>query len=102
VRGLTLRLRVEIGGAPADVGRLSTRMITTAEDGRAEATFRAPPPTFATDTLVSVVVTPVGSDAASAVPRVVAILLLAKGRARASTGLAGEPVGTISGLHCAA
>jgi PKD repeat protein len=79
---VTLRVETYIGGAPADVGVLSTKVATTDTTGVARLTYRAPAAPSAavtSDTLVTVVVTPVGSDYAGATPRDVQIRLARPG-----------------------
>jgi PKD repeat protein len=82
VRDLTLTLAISVGGVSADFGTLSTRSVVTGTNGRAEAVYTAPPPpleSIDTGTVVSIVVTPVGSDYATALPRFVSIRLLPPG-----------------------
>jgi hypothetical protein len=42
--GLAVRLDILVQGAPTEYGRLSSRTIMTGSDGRAHATYTAPPP----------------------------------------------------------
>jgi PKD repeat protein len=82
VSGLAMRVDTSVGGALADFGRLSTHTASTGSDGKATVTYYAPsaPPATATnDTTVSVVVTPIGSNYANALPRTVQIHLMRPG-----------------------
>jgi PKD repeat protein len=82
VNGLAMRVDTSVGGALADFGRLSTHTASTGSDGRATVTYyapAAPPATATTDTLVNVVVTPIGSNYANALPRTVEIRLMRPG-----------------------
>jgi PKD repeat protein len=82
VSGLAMRVDTAVGGALADFGKLSTHTASTGSDGKATVTYYAPaaPPATATnDALVNVVVTPIGSNYANAVPRTVEIRLMRPG-----------------------
>jgi hypothetical protein len=79
VRGLNLTVEVD-GDEPAvDSGRLSQRAVTTDDSGQASVFYTAPrsalgtPPAART---VGIIVTPVGTNYASALPRAVLIRLL--------------------------
>lgn len=70
---LTVRAETYVGGVPVDFGVLSTKVanIDTAT-GEVRFTYRAPsapPPTQPSDTLVTIVVTPVGDNYAGTVSR---------------------------------
>ncbi len=82
VRNLTLNLAMAIGGVLADFGTLSTRSVVTGSNGRAEALYTAPPPPVESidpGVVVTILVTPVGADYATALPRTVNIRLLPPG-----------------------
>lgn len=78
VRGLSLRLETMVGTVVADVGALSARTVSTNNDGRASAIFVSPPPpppTAGTDNVISILVTPIGSNYQNTVPRFVDVRL---------------------------
>jgi PKD repeat protein len=80
--GVTLRAETAVGGALVDFGTLSSRTVSTGADGRASITYVAPPPPPATvtaDAVVTVLVTPVGSDFANSLTRSVLIRLARPG-----------------------
>jgi PKD repeat protein len=82
IRDLILRLEILVGGVLADFGLLSARTVVTGADGRATATYTAPPPppeSVDTLTIVTVMATPIGSNFANAVPRSVNIRLVPPG-----------------------
>ncbi|MEO7191249.1 MAG: PKD domain-containing protein, partial [Vicinamibacterales bacterium] len=82
IRGLTLRAETVIGGQPTDIGTLSSKTISTNSDGKAVLTYRsptAPPPSQNTDTVVTVMVTPVSNNYAGSLPRQVEIRLARPG-----------------------
>ena len=65
VRGLSLRLETAVGSVVVDVGTLSARTVTTNNDGRASAIFVSPPPpppTAGSDSVINIIVTPVGTN----------------------------------------
>src|SRR5215203_4634994 len=70
IPSLQLRLDMAVNGALQDFGALSTRTLFTDANGRATATYTAPPaPTFGASIVtdrVTFVVTPVGSNAQNA------------------------------------
>lgn len=75
---VTLRADIYVGGVPVDFGVLSTKVVSTGTNGVAVFTYRAPaapPPSVEADTVVTIVVTPVGTDYAGSVPRQVQIRL---------------------------
>lgn len=81
-RNLPLRLEIVVNGVPADYGRLSARALSTGTDGRATATYTAPPAPLEsvdTGTVVTIVATPTGTDYANATGRQVAIRLYPPG-----------------------
>ncbi|HWB17876.1 MAG TPA: PKD domain-containing protein [Vicinamibacterales bacterium] len=82
VSGLDMRVDTSVDGQLADFGRLSTHSASTGTDGKATVTYyapAAPPATATSDTTVGVVVTPIGSNYANALPRTVAIHLMRPG-----------------------
>jgi len=79
VRSLRINVDVEGDDLAVDSGRLSHRMVTTDEDGEASLSYTAPRgPTGAAAAArtVAVVLTPVGTNFANAVPRSVLIRLV--------------------------
>jgi PKD repeat protein len=81
-RGVTIRAEIVVGGAAFDYGRLSTRTVTTADDGIARLTYTAPPPLpepVDTFTIVTLALTPVGVDFAGSTERFVEIRLVPDG-----------------------
>ncbi len=82
VRALALRVEMYANGVLQDFGTLSSRTVVTGDDGRARLTYTAPPrPLEAVGfgTLLTLAVTPVGSDYRSAVPRQVDIRVIPEG-----------------------
>lgn len=64
-RGVAVRLMMSVSGQAVDFGTLSTKTTTTGDDGRARVTYTAPPKpveAVGTGTVVTILVTPVGSD----------------------------------------
>ena len=79
VRGLSLRADLSVNGLRADFGLLSSRSLSTAGDGRATVVYLAPgppPPTAIDDNIVTVSITPIGTDFTSATVRSVQIRLV--------------------------
>src|SRR5688572_18230321 len=90
--GVPLRVDVmvpgEDGPVVADHGKLSDRWPTTGSDGKALVIYQAPPqpaPTVTEDTTITLRVTPIGSNYANSVPRVVQVRLLRPGSIRPPT-----------------
>ena len=90
--GVPLRVDImvpgENGPVVADYGTLSDKWPTTGSDGRAVVIYQAPPqppPTVTSDTTVTLRVTPIGTNFASSVPRVVEVRLLRPGVIRPPT-----------------
>jgi len=82
VSGISLRAEMAVGQSIVDFGTLSSRTVSTGSDGRAVITYTAPPPpppTVTSDTIVTVLVTPVGSNFANAQTRSVLIRLARPG-----------------------
>jgi hypothetical protein len=76
--GIAARADILVDGVPREFGRLSMRELTTGLDGRASVVYTAPPPVdgVATETIVTVAITPSTGDARSHVPRTVDIKLV--------------------------
>ncbi len=84
------RLRVDTGvnGLLVDFGTLSSRTAVTGADGQARITYTAPPTSLsATEQLVDIVVTPIGSDFNSTVARTVRLRLVPQGVVLPPAGL---------------
>jgi chitodextrinase len=82
LRNLSLRTEIEVGGVLADFGSLSARSLVTGSDGRASAVYTAPPSTRSpvdNGTIVTIVVTPIGSDFGNASSRSASIRLVPPG-----------------------
>jgi chitodextrinase len=82
LRNLSLRAEIEVGGLRADYGSLSARNLVTGNDGRASLVYTAPPaPAVAVDggMVVTIAVTPVGTDFANSSTRAVFIRLVPPG-----------------------
>jgi PKD repeat protein len=82
IRNLALRSEINVDGVFADFGSLSARNIVTGSDGRATLVYTAPaaPPVSAdTNTVVNIVVTPIGSDFNNSSPRLASIRLVPPG-----------------------
>ena len=77
---VTLRLQTRFDGVLRDFGQLSARTLVTGQDGRALATYTAPlGGSVDTGAQVEILVTPVGDNYASAVPRSLTIRLVPSG-----------------------
>jgi PKD repeat protein len=82
VKNLPVHLDVSFDGTIADVGSLSSKDVVTGSDGRATVSYTAPPASFGsgnTINLVTLLVTPVGSDYGGSSPRSVNIRLVPPG-----------------------
>ncbi len=91
VRNLALRAEIYYRSALVDYGTLSpSRNIVTGSDGKAVVTYTPPPaPAHATDTgdnVVTILITPLGTDYGNAIPRQVQIRLVPPGVIVAPTG----------------
>lgn len=76
--GVTMRVET----TPYDIGTLSSKIVSTGADGRATLTYRAPaapPPSVQQDTVVEILVTPVGTNYSAAWARSVLIRLARPG-----------------------
>jgi PKD repeat protein len=83
LRSLSLRTDIFVGGVHTDFGTLSARSVVTDSNGRATLIYTAPAapagPAVDTNTTVNIVATPLGTDFANEVPRLVTIRLLPVG-----------------------
>ena len=82
VKNLPVHLDISSGSAIADIGALSSKDLVTGSDGRASASYTSPPTSAASGGTVNVVtllVTPVGSDYAGSTQRSVNIRLVPPG-----------------------
>ncbi len=80
IPNVSLRLQTRFGGVLQDLGQLSARTLVTGQDGRALATYTAPlGGSVDGEAQVELLVTPVGENFASAVPRTLAIRLVPSG-----------------------
>jgi PKD repeat protein len=80
-RGVNLRVDMMVGGMMADFGRLSARTVTTGDDGVARLTYTSPPavPNLDAGTVVTLLVTPLGTDYRNSIERQVDIRVIPKG-----------------------
>jgi PKD repeat protein len=80
LRNLSLRTDIFVGGVHTDFGSLSARSVVTGADGRATLVYTAPAspagPSVDANTTVNIVATPIGTDFANEVSRLVTIRLL--------------------------
>ena len=80
VANVTLRLQIRYAGTLQDFGQLSARTLVTGLDGKALATYTAPlGGSVDTGSAVDILVTPVGDNYASALPRSLSIRLVPAG-----------------------
>lgn len=82
VRGLSVRLDMLVGNFVVDFGTLSARTVVTGDDGRARATYTAPPrpaESVGFGTTVTLVATPIGGDYRGEVIRQVDIRVVPPG-----------------------
>jgi chitodextrinase len=82
VGGLGLRAETYVNGQQTDLGVLSSKSVSTGSDGRAILTYRAPAPpspSQTSDIVVTLAVTPVGTNYAGAVARFIEIRLARPG-----------------------
>lgn len=74
--GTSLRADIFVGGVIQDFGQLSARTLVTGADGKASAIYTAPAAVAGAGiSVVSILVTPIGTDFQAAAPRVVDIRL---------------------------
>ncbi len=79
---VSLRLAMFVGGTSVDYGTLSSKSISTDNNGMASAIYTAPlapPPTVTNDTTVDIQIMPVGADFANATSRWASIRLARAG-----------------------
>lgn len=79
---VTVRAEIVVNGVAMDFGRLSSRNVVTGSDGIARLTYTAPPaPAEPVDTftVVTLNLTPIGTDFANSQPRYVEIRLVPRG-----------------------
>ena len=82
MRAVPVRAEIRLGGQIVDFGRLSARNVVTGDDGTARLTYTAPPaPAEPVDsfTVVTLVLTPIGSDFNGSDSRSVEIRLVPRG-----------------------
>jgi PKD repeat protein len=83
LRNVSLRAEISVNAVKADFGSLSARNIVTDSAGRATLVYTAPAapsgPAVDPNTFVDIVVTPIGTDAGNATPRLASIRLIAPG-----------------------
>ena len=92
ISNVSLRLQTRFGGVLMDLGQLSARTVVTGSDGKAVVTYTAPlGDNVDQQEEVEILVTPVGDDFASALPRVLKIRLV-------PTGLVVPPVNYTTGF----
>jgi PKD repeat protein len=80
--GLTVRLSTQVAGVAQDFGVLSARSVVTGSDGKANAVYTAPPASSlsgGTGTTVSIIASPIGTDAQTTISRGVDIRLVPPG-----------------------
>jgi PKD repeat protein len=90
VRSLAVRIDITVNGIVQDFGQLSSRNVSTGSDGRTSVIYTAPKAADTVDhaTVVSLRVTPVGSDAAAQTARFVDIRLVPPGVITPPVGVA--------------
>jgi PKD repeat protein len=80
--GVSLHVQTTVNGLGVDFGNLSSKVVSTDNNGKAFIFYTAPPkpsPTVTSDAVVSVEVTPIGTDFSSDVTRSVTLRLLRPG-----------------------
>jgi len=88
VRNVTLRLETLVNGALVDVGSLSARTVVTGNDGRATATFTAPPSSSnGNEQIVTIAATPIGGDFGNSAARTATVRLVPQGVVNPPAGL---------------
>lgn len=82
-RGVSLRAEIAVGGVRADFGTISARNLATDSAGVATLVYTAPAANASfgvdTNTIVDILVTPVGSDYGNSTPRLTSIRLVPPG-----------------------
>jgi chitodextrinase len=86
---LTLRAEIQVNGVTADFGSLSARTLVTDANGKVTFVYTAPstPTGVTVETFVAIAVTPLGTDAANATPRLASIRLVPPGSFPPPSGL---------------
>ena len=82
MRAVPVRAEIWVGGQIVDYGRLSARNVVTGDDGTARLTYTAPPAPgepVDTFTVVTLVLTPIGTDFNGFNPRFVEIRVVPRG-----------------------
>jgi PKD repeat protein len=91
LKNLSLRAEIEVGGVRTDFGSLSARNLVTDTSGRATLVYTSPAapggPAVDTNTTVSIVVTPIGSDFGNSSVRLATIRLVPSGVVIPADGL---------------
>lgn len=92
---VSVRLDTIVNNQPITFGTLSARTLVTGSDGRATATYTAPPATSSgSELLVTIAATPIGTDNNNTVPRTATVRLVPQGVVHPPSGL--TPAFTIS------
>lgn len=88
VRGINLRVDMVVGSTFADFGQLSARTVTTGDDGIARLTYTSPPAVANMDagTVVTLMVSPIGTDYRGEVSRQIDIRVIPRGVIRPPNG----------------
>lgn len=88
VRGINLRVDMVVGSTFADFGQLSARTVTTGDDGIARLTYTSPPAVANMDagTVVTLLVSPIGTDYRGEVSRQIDIRVIPRGVIRPPNG----------------
>lgn len=79
VKNLPVHLDISSGSTIADIGALSSKDLVTGADGRASASYTAPPASAGAINQITLLVTPVGSDYGGSTQRSVNIRLVPSG-----------------------
>lgn len=80
LRNVSVRLETFVNGTRVDFGTLSAGTVVTGTDGRATATYTAPPSVSnSTEQIVTIGATPIGSDFGNAVTRTASVRLVPQG-----------------------
>ena len=91
LRNLSLQTEIFVDGVRTDFGTLSARNLVTDANGRATLVFTAPPapagPAVDTNTVVTIAVTPLGSDFGNSFTRTASIRLVPVGNVVPADGL---------------
>jgi PKD repeat protein len=82
MRSVSFRVDIFVGATQTDFGTISSRFISTGNDGKSSVTYTAPaapPPTVTNDTTVSIAFTPMGDNFANTIARAVDLSLVRPG-----------------------